>query len=122
MQSTVDRRPGVSDDWQFKGSFGVIQLHQNNLSYLYLGSGSFISYQQYSIECPMPNGSAHLMMRGNKLQVSCNQEMLISLNSSNAGSATLTVNGKSEKLSLIKAGSGIKFSVPAISNAEIEIK
>ena len=120
--STVDRRPGVSDDWQFKGSFGVIQLHQNNLSYLYLGSGSFISYQQYSIECPMPNGSAHLMMRGNKLQVSCNQEMLISLNSSNAGSATLTVNGKSEKLSLIKAGSGIKFSVPAISNAEIEIK
>ena len=92
------------------------------MSYLYLGSGNFISYKQYSIESTTSDGSAHVMIEGNKLRVSCNQEIFISLKISNAISATLTVGGKTEKLSVAKRGSGISFSVPAISNAEIEIK
>ncbi|HET9280026.1 MAG TPA: hypothetical protein VFN95_17650, partial [Flavitalea sp.] len=109
-------------DWQFRGSLGVIQLQKNNLAYLYLGSGRFISYQQYSMESTKPDGAAHLVINRNKLQLTCNQETVININTSGARSATLTMNGKSETLPVTKTASGIKFTVRTIENGEIEIK
>ncbi len=122
IQSVNPNQLYKKSDWQFQGSLGVIQLQKNNLAYLYLGSGRFISYQQYSMESTQPDGAAHLMINRNKLHVTCNQETLISINTSNASSATLTMNGKSEKLPVTKTGSGIKFTVPATLSGEVEIK
>ena len=107
--------------WKFKGGFAVISIKENNPTYLYLGEGSQLSYQDYAIQTNTLNGSANLLIDGNKLRLSCNQQTTININNASIKKLTLIEKGARKNLPLGKKGSEISFTVPATMNAEIQI-
>jgi hypothetical protein len=108
-------------DWKFKGSFAVISIKENNPTYLYLGEGSQLSYQDYAIQANALNGSANLLIERNKLRLSCNQQTTISINNASIKKLTLIEKSARKNLPLRKKGSEVSFTVPATMNAEIQI-
>jgi hypothetical protein len=108
-------------DWKFKGGFAVINIKENKASYLYLGEGSQLSYQDYTVKTSTLNGSANLLIEENKLRVSCNQQTTININDPSIKKLTLVEKGVRKNLPFRKIGLEISFTIPAITNAEIQI-
>ena len=121
LQSIKAGQMHEQKDWLFKGGFAVINIKENKPTYLYLGQGSQLSYQDYAIQTNAPNGSANLLIEGNKLRLSCNQQTTININNASIKKLTLVKNGLRKNLPLTKKGSEISFTVPALINAEILI-
>ncbi|MCW3109582.1 MAG: hypothetical protein JWQ09_4088, partial [Segetibacter sp.] len=120
LQSLNPGQLQQKDDWKFKGSFGVINFDKNGGKYLYLGEGSQVSYQQYSVMINGAKGSANVLINGNTLTVTCNRETTISIKGLSAKTLTLTVAGKMKKLPVLKTKEGISFKIPVTTNAEIK--
>ncbi|MBD0289088.1 MAG: hypothetical protein ICV79_27265 [Flavisolibacter sp.] len=121
LQSLNKEQFHEKENWRFKGNFGVINFVNNQLNYLYLGEGQQIAYQQYGIETKTPNSSANVIINGNKLMVSSNGETTIKIPTASAKAVTLTENGQTKQLSVIKTKEGISFTLPTVLNAEIQI-
>ncbi|MFA5819762.1 MAG: hypothetical protein WC854_10875 [Bacteroidales bacterium] len=69
----------TSDNWAFRGYFGVVGLDGEVVSALYIGEGKKISYKGYSVKVTDSNGSASLSLSGKNYLVSCNQTTVIGL-------------------------------------------
>ena len=82
LQSTNENKGQQKNQWRFKGHFGVINLINGKPDYIYLGDGQEISHGPYSIISRQPNGAAHLQIKENMIELSCNQK------------TTLIINGK----------------------------
>jgi hypothetical protein len=110
-------------DWQFQGSFGIVNIENNHPTYLYLGHGKLLAYRQYMVESTNLNGSINLEIDQNKLSVSCNQESRITIKGSRAKTVTITTNGKTTELPIKISGMEISFLVPAgLKAAEIRVR
>jgi hypothetical protein len=108
--------------WQFKGNFGVVNLVNNQLKYLYLGDGNFISFQQYSLEIKSQHGAANLSVnKNNELEISCNQETTISIKAGSAKSIAIVTADKKTFIPITKTADGISFKVPATTKSIIQI-
>jgi hypothetical protein len=121
LQSVKAEESYEKDNWKFTGSFGVINIDKNELKYLYLGEGKEISCGKFAIVSNRPVGSANVIINGNTLTVTCNQETTITINGSTAKTLTLTEAGKNTQLHVLKTKDGISFTIPAVSNGEIKI-
>ena len=110
-------------DWQFQGSFGVINIEKGRPTYLYLGHGKSVSYKQYTVESKTSDGSVNLVIDQNKMLISCNQESTISIKETGGKTVTMINNGKATQLPIKRSGTNLSFIVPAGMNlAEIRIK
>lgn len=121
LQSLNGEQGQLDKDWKFKGNFGVIGLVKNNLNYLYLGEGKYISYQQYALECSNPKGAANMLIDGNKLTVSSNQSTTIHIADASAKNITITIDGKTKPLPVTKTKNSISFTIPATQKAIIQL-
>lgn len=121
LQSVKGDKVQQKDDWQFQGKFGVVSLDKNALQYLYLGDGKQIAYKQYSLISKQGSGSANLIIHGNNLTVSCNQETEVQIKGRSANSIHLKEGGADKELSIQKIAGGMSFIVPEVMNGEIEI-
>jgi len=109
------------ENWKFRGNFGVINLINNELNYLYLGDGNLISYKAYTMEAAEPHSAANVTIDRNKLLVSCNQTVTISIEGSTAKTVLLTEAGQNKSLTIKKTITGISFTIPAVVNAIIQL-
>jgi hypothetical protein len=80
LQSTNENKGYEKNQWRFKGHFGVINLNNGKPDYIYLGDGQEISHGQYSIISSQPNGAAHLQIKENLVELSCNQKTTLIIN------------------------------------------
>jgi hypothetical protein len=80
LQSTNENKRHHKNQWTFKGHFGVINLINGKHDYIYLGNGQEISHGQYSIISSQPSGAAHLQIKENMLELSCNQRTTLIIN------------------------------------------
>jgi hypothetical protein len=121
LQSLNKEQLQKNKDWNFKGNFGVINLENNKLKYLYLGAGEQISWQQYTIESGSSDGAANMIVNGNELIISCNQQTTIRIAGSSAKKVMMQAAGETKSLPIIKSKEGITFTIPAIDNAVVKI-
>jgi len=89
---------------------------------LYLGSGTEITNNGYSLKSPTPNGSANLILSGKTLQLSCNQPTEVGVPSTSGKKATLQIGDKISDLKTVRKGNQIVFEVPAVNNGIISFK
>jgi len=78
FQSSVNKELHTGINWQFKGIFGVVHLKNGQLEEMYLGSGTELSYGDFTISSTNPEASASIKFSDGKMFVSCNQEVTIS--------------------------------------------
>lgn len=121
LQSISTSQLYAKDNWSFKGSFGVISLKENQLDYLYLGSGSQISFGNYMLQTTAAAGAANLSIVGKKLKLSCNQPTTITIKNAAAKTVSLLQNGSTKKLPVKKTNTSISVTIPAVMNAELMI-
>jgi hypothetical protein len=122
LQSIDSNKVYKIGNWQFKGNFGVINLVNNQLKYLYLGDGNAISFQKYSLEIKSRHGAANLTFNNdNALEISCNQETTISIRGSTAKSIAIVTADKKTFIPISKTGDSISFKVPATTKSIIQI-
>jgi hypothetical protein len=108
--------------WQFRGSYAVINLVNNQLKYLYLGDGNFLSWQQYSLEVKTDHGAANFTINNaSSFEISCNQEIIVRIKGSTAKSITLETAGNKTIIQTTKTHDGISFKVPATLKTIIQI-
>lgn len=121
LQSVHTEGVHKKGDWTFKGAFGVVNLINSQLNYLYLGEGGHLSYQHYSVEAKTPAGSAHVLIHSGGLKVSCTGEITISIRGSSAKRGTLIEGKIKQEIPLKKTEDGISFTISAASQAEIQL-
>ena len=108
-------------EWSFSGSFGVVGLEQEKLSYLYLGKGNSISYGNYGLTAKSP-GAAHLEINNNTLLITCNQATIVRITGAKANTVVLSTASNKQTLAVTAAAGAITFTVPAVTNATIQLQ
>ncbi len=122
LQSDGAEAKIIRNNITFKGNFAVIGLADNLVHYLYLGSGSHVSYDGFVISTGLANGSANVIINNKNLEVSCNQSTTILVPFTNDSKAVLTVDGKQSTLPLLKVKSGVEIKVPPVINGSIHFQ
>ena len=79
FQGTEPGKELSGKDFNFDGFFGVVSLMGNNLEYMYLGKGKTLSFGDYRVTGKDANCSFHISFSGNKMNISCNQELEITI-------------------------------------------
>jgi hypothetical protein len=102
------------------GYFGVVGLTGETISYLYLGKGSSVSYNGYTVRSKNSDGSANLDISGDKFKVSCNQEIEVELPLSNVQKLSMLDREKEIDIKFIEVGNKIIFGLPATKSGEIK--
>ena len=108
-------------DWGFNGYFGVIGLSSNEVEYLYLGEGSYISYKGFSMSAAK-GSSANLTLDGAKYKITCNQTTEIGLPLSGKKKVFIQVGGVKKALNSVSKSNGIVVVVPASKDAVITME
>ena len=122
LQSLDNQKVYANNNWGFKGSFGVIGLKNNNLEYLYLGSGKELGYGNYSISIHGDDGAANLSFNDGKLSINCNQETKLTIMGTSATSAIYSAAGETKQLKVSKKEDVIVITIPANGNGIIQIQ
>ena len=108
--------------WQFRGNFAVINLINNQLKYLYLGDGSLISWQKYSLTVNGDHAAANLIINNaNNFEISGNQETVVGIKGITATSVTIETGGNKKIIQATKTNDGISFKVSATTKSIIQI-
>jgi hypothetical protein len=105
----------------FSGYYGVAGFEGAKLTSLYLGKGTEIVVDGYSLKSKTPEGSANLTLKGKTITVTCNQETEIGLPQS-PKKAWLKQGSIRKELPVEKSGSGIIVSVPIVENGEMVLE
>ncbi len=101
-------------DASFKGSYGVAGFNGNKLTSLYLGSGTEITNNGYSLKSVPSNGSASLTTDGKNFRVCCNQVTEIGLPNINVKKCWLLQGSSRNELKITFAEKGILVTVPSV--------
>jgi hypothetical protein len=105
----------------FSGYYGIAGFEGVKLTSLYLGKGTEIVVNGYSLKSKTPEGSANLTLKGKTITVTCNQETEIGLPQS-PKKAWLKQGSIRKELPVEKSGSGIIVSVPIVENGEMVLE
>lgn len=120
LQATGAEKQYKTTNTGFQGYFGVVGLSGDGLSYLYLGEGSMIQYQGYTLKTGTAAGSANLTVDGKRLRITCRQATAVSIPAGRK--AVLTVAGKQTTLPIRRNEVGaVSFTVPAVTDGLILI-
>lgn len=122
FQSLDPSKTYTSGKSEFSGYFGVAGLAGDGFSYLYLGDGSMISFNGYSLKISGQKGSANLSLSGKIYKVSCNQNTLITVPAGDVKSVSLMAGAKTTKLPVTKTATAISFTVNPVMDGQIIIE
>ncbi|HET7898429.1 MAG TPA: hypothetical protein VFL47_12175, partial [Flavisolibacter sp.] len=120
LQSTKKETFQGKEGWQFAGTFGVISFDKNNLAYLYLGEGRLLSCGSFTIETATPAGAANLLVNGNRLHLTCNQETTITIRGASNRKVFVLEGQTKKQLPVVKTATGIAFTLPP-TNSDIQL-
>jgi hypothetical protein len=121
FQSVDPTKKFISGTGSFSGYYGIAGFIHEKLNSMYLGKGTKIVVNGYSLKSRTPNGSANLDLKGKILTVSCNQETEIGLPQT-AKKAWLKQGSIRKELKLTKAEKGISITIPVVVNGEIVLE
>lgn len=99
----------------FKGYYGVAGFNGKKLTSLYLGSGTEITNNGYSLKSVPSNGSASLTADGKNFRVSCNQATEIGLPINGVNKCWLQEGSSRNELKITFAEKGILVTVPSVA-------
>jgi hypothetical protein len=107
----------TQDNETFAGYFGVAGYSFGKLTSLYLGKGSQIAIDGYSIRMANDFGSAYLGSKDGNFSISCDQEITLSIPGMKKVQKVIlkTLNGMT-KLNFRILQNGISVTVPAVQN------
>jgi hypothetical protein len=121
LQAIDNNKTFASGKCTLKGSFGVVGLTDENISYLYLGKGSEVSCSGYFVKTKNADGSANMEISGDKYLITCNQETDFEFPVKKVEKLILTdVSGKKD-IKFSEKGNSIMFNLPAVKNGELRI-
>lgn len=112
----------VKEGWCFKGYMGVVSLSSKHVDYLYLGEGTRISYNDFSLNTMSSKGSANLMIDGDKYTITCNQATEIKLPASGHAKGFIQIGAEKKVLKATIKANIISFVVPAVKDAVITLE
>lgn len=118
-QSVNPARKLTSKNGSFKGYFGVSGYKDGMLETLYLGKGTEISGSGYTIRSLEADGSANLAIQGNKLKITCNQAVELTVPGAGKGKVSLKTGNRTTLLKVSKSGDRLVFVVPAVAGGEL---
>lgn len=121
LQANDKGQPHRAAGIQLQGSFGVVKLKKQAVSYIYLGEGKAISTKDYKIECTTANGSAYLFVDRNVLQISCNEQVMLKPGSFKGREIILVDGGTRTRIRASGSGTEPSFRIPAVRDAKIEL-
>jgi hypothetical protein len=121
FQSVAPNKKFNAAGANFSGYYGIVGFDGAKLTSLYLGKGTEIVVNGYSLKSKTPDDSANLTLKGKTITVTCNQETEIGLPQS-AKKAWLKQGSIKKALSVSKSGKGILVTVPAVENGEIVLE
>ena len=101
---------------------GVIGLKNNNLEYLYLGSGKELGFGNYSLSIHGDDGAANLSFNEGKLSINCNQETQLTIMGTSATSVLFAAAGETKQLKVSKKEDVIVITIPANANGFLQIQ
>lgn len=119
FESVDSTRSFSSKKWKFKGTFGVIDLFHQRLSYLYLGKGRMLSYEGISIKTDQP-GAVSIDLTGKSWKINCNQPTHIFINKKVAKRVILNKLSSNQYIPIAITTKGMTFTVPAIHDASLQ--
>lgn len=122
LQSLDKQKVYGKNNWGFQGSFGVIGIKNNNLEYLYLGSGKALGYGNYSLSINGDEGAANLSFNEGKIGISCNQETKLTIMGTSATSVLYAAAGETKQLKVSKKEDVIVITIPANANGTIQFQ
>ena len=105
-------------NYNFKGYFGVVALKNNEIQYIYLGQGKKLAFGQFVLEGQDDNCTIHVDFTGSEIKYASNQPVSATVKRNDV--STITLN--SQNLNVTSAGSGIMFTIPAVTNGTITFK
>ena len=105
-------------NYNFKGFFGVVALKNNEIQYIYLGQGKKLAFGQFVLEGQDDNCTVHVDFTGSEIKYSSNQPVSVTVKRNDV--STITLN--SQNLNVTSTGSGIMFTIPAVTNGTITFK
>ncbi|MBW8327355.1 MAG: heparinase II/III-family protein, partial [Prolixibacteraceae bacterium] len=111
FQSVDPNKTFVSGTGSFSGYYGIVGFEGDKINSVYLGKGTEIAQNGYSLKSKTPNGSANLILKGKTITISCNQETEIGLPRA-AKKAWLKQGSIRKELQVSKSGKGILVIVP----------
>ena len=106
-------------NWSFQGYLGVVSESANGIKYLYLGEGTQLTYNGYSVSSKQSKGSVNLIIEGNKYKVTTNQPSEIRLPILGAKKLFIKVGSQKNPLKSTHNADGITFKVPVVKDAII---
>ena len=134
FQSLNDRLH-QGNGFSFNASFAVISLENNRTSFIYLGEGKSISSNGYIVASEEGRASAHLEIQefrpstdggrlatDQKLKVSCDKPVRITIPNMRATRVSLSQDGNLKSLEAVKIKNAISFTIPAVTEANILIQ
>jgi hypothetical protein len=71
-----------TDNYSFKGYFGVVSLKNNSIQYIYLGQGKKIAFGDYMIEGQDDNCSVYIDFTTGELKITSNQPVEVTVKGS----------------------------------------
>jgi hypothetical protein len=122
LQALDNSKTYSSGKWSLIGYFGIVGLTGENISYLYLGKGSLISYEGYSLSVQNGVGSANLKISGDKYVITCNQETTFGFPVKKVEEITLSEGSRKEVIRFTEKVNSITFILPAVKNGEIRVQ
>jgi len=122
FQDVTGEKAQRGSAWSFQGHYGVVGLSsKGEVGYLYLGEGSTITYQGYSLVA-MSAGSANLEVEGRKYQITCNQVTEMGLPKSGNNKVFIQVGGIRKALKAVLVSNILHMLVPVVKDAVITIE
>jgi hypothetical protein len=121
LQSVNKDKPFTSGKGTLKGYLGIIGLAEENISFIYLGKGSSISYGGYLLSVKNGEGSANIKIGGDKYLITCNQETEFEFPVKKVEKLILSEGSGNRDIKFSEKGNSITFILPAIKNGEVRI-
>ncbi len=122
FQSVDAKQTFETPKGSFRGYYGVAGFTGKKIASLYLGSGTEISNNGYSLKSLVDNGSASLETDGKSFNVSCNQETEIVLPDTGVKRCWLQLSSGRSELEIKSMGKGIMLKIPAVENGVLVLE
>jgi len=120
FQSVDNEKKFGTKNGSFKGYYGIAGFTGEKFTSLYLGSGTEITNNGYSLKSVTSNGSGSLTTEGNNFRVNCNQETEIGLPNNSVKKCWLQLGSNKTALKVKLTSKGVLMTVPSVKDGLIE--
>lgn len=121
FQSVNPGKEYFAKNGSITGYFGIAGFKDKKLTALYLGKGTAITNSGYSLKSMTPKGSASMTINGKSLKITSSQAIEVGIPSSEVKKVSLKVGNKTSELKTNRSGKQLIFVLPAINEGEVTI-